>query len=141
MSDVHVVRQAFDEALHWKPLQPCAPNIMQVLAPPMQMGCGVNEPLVQNGKPQGVFAGWNPFVGQAAELPVQSSGTSHAPADARQVVLADDNTSEGHMVDEPEHVSCGSHGPALGRHTVEPPASTSLGQMGPVPVHCSAGSH
>jgi hypothetical protein len=35
-----------------------------------------------------VVAGWKPFAGQAPELPVQLSATSHGPDEGRHVVVA-----------------------------------------------------
>jgi hypothetical protein len=37
---------------------------------------------------QVVVFGWNPSAGQAPDVPVQLSATSHWPADARQMVVA-----------------------------------------------------
>ena len=85
---------------------------MQAVAPPpVQRGCGVSCPFMQNASPHGVFAGWNASFGHVADEPVQVSAMSHAPALARQMVRFDASTSLGQVADVPLHTSCGSHWP------------------------------
>jgi hypothetical protein len=49
--------------------------------------------------------------GHAADEPVQVSVTSHAPADALQMVPAEEKVLLGHIADEPEQNSAGSQTP------------------------------
>ena len=54
-------------------------------------------------------------AGQVADVPVQLSATSHAPAEGRQTVLLDWKTSVGQVALEPVHVSAASQAPAVAR--------------------------
>src|SRR5262249_14921262 len=84
-----------------------------------------------------------PFVlkasaGQADDVPVHVSATSHSPVAARHTVPADTRASVGQVLDVPLHVSATSQAPADGRHTAVLLASA--GQAGPVPVQDSGRS-
>ena len=79
-----------------------------------------------------------PSAGQSALLPVQFSGTSHGPADARHSVAVDWNVSAGHVALVPVQLSTASHGPTDPRQTVVLDASASAGQSRDEPVHDSA---
>ena len=80
-------------------------------------------------------------AGHAADVPVQVSATSHAPAAVRQVVVAAANPSAGHAADVPGHFSATSHVPADARQVVVAGANASAGHASAVPLHTSAVSH
>ena len=56
--------------------------------------------------------------GQVVLAPVQSSATSHCPAEARQTVAFEAKTSAGQVALEPVQSSATSHDPAEARQTV-----------------------
>src|SRR5262249_13219649 len=80
-------------------------------------------------------------LGQAAEVPVQVSATSHTPAEARHTVVEGWKPSAGQAADVPVHVSATSQGPADARQTVVEGWKPSAGQGLPVPLQGSATSH
>src|SRR5439155_1421504 len=91
-----------------------------------------------------VAAEANASVGHAPEDPVQVSGTSHWPAEARQVKLDAWKTST-HVLAPPEQWSAAS---LSHPHSCEAPvqlvaleANTSVGHAPDDPVHVSATSH
>lgn len=72
-------------------------------------------------------------AGQALELPVHNSSSSHTPIDSRHTTELLLKPSAGHRFEVPVHFSSSSQGPSAGRQTV-PCASTSSGpQSGEVP--------
>jgi hypothetical protein len=80
-------------------------------------------------------------AGQAAELPVQFSVTSHAPAAARHSVPNDFKASAGQAAEAPVQFSATSHPPAVAaRHSVPNDFKASAGQAAEVPVQYSATS-
>ena len=86
--------------------------------------------------------GWKPSAGQAPDVPVQVSATSHGPADARQVKVDPWKTSI-HVLLDPEQRSAPSHAPPF-----DVPVQLAVagwkpfaGQAPDVPVHVSATSH
>jgi hypothetical protein len=58
-----------------------------------------------------------PSAGQAVEVPVQFSATSHSPAAGRQTVVAGWKTSAGHVSLAPVQVSAASQTSTAGRQT------------------------
>jgi hypothetical protein len=73
---------------------------------------------------------------------VQTSATSHTPAETRQVVPAATTASAGQEEEEPVQVSATSQPPATAaRQTVELATKTSEGQVPVEPVQVSATSH
>jgi hypothetical protein len=56
-------------------------------------------------------------------VPVQSSATSHTPADDRHTVPPAMNRSVGQLAESPVHVSATSQAPLAARHTVPEAAS------------------
>src|SRR5262245_23069143 len=90
---------------------------------------------------QAVVAGWKLSAGQAPDVPVQLSATSHSPADARQVVV--DGRKPSTQCPAPSQESVPSQAPPL-----EVPVQAvvagwklSAGQAPDVPVQLSAMSH
>src|SRR5207247_1162890 len=87
-----------------------------------------------------VEANWKTLAGQSLLVPLQDSGTSHGPAEARQtaVLLA----SAGQAAEEPVQLSGRSHAPAEARHTVAADSNRQVDeQQSPLRVfpssHCS----
>src|SRR5437899_1704942 len=83
---------------------------------------------------QCVVEGWKASAGQAPELPVQLSATSHWPAEARQVVPLGLKASAGQTVLLPVQVSATSQSPAEARQTV-PALPAGCWQALLVPLH------
>jgi hypothetical protein len=65
---------------------------------------------------QGVPSGSTRSGGQAAELPLQLSATSHVDAAARQTVPVGFTASAGQLLVAPSQVSATSQAPAAARH-------------------------
>jgi hypothetical protein len=110
-------------------------------APTTQLASHIAELPLQNPPGQALPAGWRSSGGQLVVPPLQLSGTSHTPADARHVVPAGATPSAGHAVLAPVHVSPTSQASAAARHVVPAGARPSAGQFAPAPVHDSGWSH
>jgi hypothetical protein len=91
---------------------------------------------------QVVVAGWKPSAGQAPVEPEQLSATSQAPAEARQIVVADRKPST-HVLEVPAQESVPSHAPPFDAPTqiVVAGWKPSPGQTSLVPVQLSGTSH
>src|SRR5262249_25561702 len=68
-------------------------------------------------------------AGQAQELPVQFSATSHCPAEARHTVLENTKASAGHAALVPVQFSARSQTPVVERQTVVEGAKASTAQL------------
>jgi hypothetical protein len=73
--------------------------------------------VVEVVSPQEAPVDSNPFVGQAAVVPVQVSATSQSPVSARHTVVFGKNASEGQLP-APSQLSATSQIPAAGRQVV-----------------------
>ena len=142
--------QAPDEPVQLSATSHCPADSRHVvvddLKPSTQAPAPSQESVPSQGPPlevpvQAVVAGWKPFAGQAPDEPVQLSATSHCPAEARQVVVADLKPST--QAPAPSQESVPSQGPPL-----EVPVQAvvdgwkpSAGQAPDEPVQLSATSH
>src|SRR5689334_20327382 len=81
-----------------------------------------------------------PLAGQALDVPVQFSATSHAPDAERQTVADDANESVGHAPLPPVQFSATSHRPTELRQSVPDALNLSAGQVALAPVQFSATS-
>src|SRR5262245_31268654 len=90
---------------------------------------------------QAVVLGWKVFSGQALDVPVQLSATSHSPAAARQMVV--DGLKPSTHFPAPSQESVPSQVPPfeVPVQAVVDGAKPSAGQAPDVPVQLSATSH
>ena len=90
---------------------------------------------------QAVVAAWKPSAGQAPEVPVQLSETSHWPAEARQIVVADANPSTQWPAPSQESVPSQTPPFDVPMHAVVAAWNSSAGQAPDDPEQLSETSH
>jgi hypothetical protein len=90
---------------------------------------------------QVVVAGWKPSAGQAPDVPVQLSGTSHSPADARQMLVVGRKASMQEPWPSQESVPSQAPPVEVPVQVVVAGWKPSAGQAPDVPVQLSATSH